>query len=193
MKLSSGMLHFGAVTLALAASPLSAQEHDHAGHTAEKKIVIEKEVVQSDGQADPHAGHAAHMAEHASHMGDPGEAIIAYRDALVALDLDAAGAVFAEDALVFENGKDEGGWTNYAEKHLGPELGHFVSFSFPKYEIEVRHKGHFAFGVERYSYRIELHDGRVIERDGVATSVLEHSKDGWKIKSYHSSSRAPRK
>lgn len=186
MKTSLGMLHFGTAALALAITPLSAQDMDHASHAAEKKVVIEKEVTQSEGQAEDHAGHAAHM-------GDAGETIIAYRDALVALDLDAAGAVFAEDALVFENGKDEGGWANYAENHLGPELGHFVSFSFPEYEIEVRQQGHFAFGVERYTYRIELHDGRVIERDGVATSVLRHSKDGWKIQSYHSSSRTPRK
>ncbi len=186
MKTSLGMVHFGTVALALATSPLSAQDMDHAGHTAEKKVVIEKETTLSKEQADAHAGHAAHM-------GDAGEAIIAYRDALVALDLDAAGAVFAEDALVFENGKDEGGWANYAENHLGPELGHFVSFSFPQYEIEVRHQGRFAFGVERYTYRIELHDGRLIEREGVATSVLKHGKDGWKIQSYHSSSRAPRK
>ena len=40
--------------------------------------------------------------------------------------------------------------------------------------------------------RVEMSDGRVIERDGVATSVLAHDADGWRIVQYHSSSRAPR-
>jgi len=121
-----------------------------------------------------------------------GAALEAYRDALVAKDLAAAGAAFADNSLIFENGKAEGSWAHYAEHHLGPELGHFQSFSFPTYEVEIEQHGHHAFGVERYTYRIELTDGRVIEREGVATSALMHGADGWKIIRYHSSSRAPR-
>ncbi len=129
----------------------------------------------------------------ATKAASPDAALTTYRDALIALDLEAAGAVFAEDSLVFENGKAEGSWADYAEHHLGPELGHFHSFTFPTYEVEISHEGHHhAFGVERYTYLIELHDGRVIEREGVATSVLRHGSAGWKIVSYHSSSRAPR-
>ena len=52
--------------------------------------------------------------------------------------------------------------------------------------------GDLAYGEERYSYRITLEDGRVIERDGVATSLLRREGDTWKIVSHHSSSRAPR-
>jgi len=121
-----------------------------------------------------------------------GAVLEAYRDALVAKDLVAAGTAFAENSLIFENGKAEGSWAHYAEHHLGPELGHFQSFSFPTYEVEIEQHGHHAFGVERYTYRIELTDGRVIEREGVATSALMHGADGWKIIRYHSSSRAPR-
>ena len=40
---------------------------------------------------------------------------------------------------------------------------------------------------------IVLKDGRMIERQGVATSVLKHENHAWKIVRYHSSSRAPRK
>lgn len=146
-------------------------------------------------EQDAHRGHGKH------HQTDndteqevgPDAILIAYRDALIALDLEAAGENFAADARVFENGKAEGSWADYAEHHLGPELGHFSSFSFPTYEIEIRKDGDFAFGEERYSYRIELSDGRVIERVGVATSVLRNGLNGWRITSYHSSSRAPRK
>lgn len=121
-----------------------------------------------------------------------GAALQAYRDALVAKNLAGAGTAFAENSLILENGKAEGSWANYAEHHLGPELGHFRSFSFPTYGVEIEQHGHHVFGVERYTYRIELTDGRVVEREGVATSALMHGSEGWKIIRYHSSSRASR-
>lgn len=168
----------GALSLVLAPSLGVAQSHgDH---------VIGSEAVES------HASHAS-ANEGEVLAAEAADALTIYRDALVALDLEAAGSVFAEDSLVFENGKAEGSWADYAEHHLGPELGHFHTFAFPTYEVEIRQEGrHLAVGVEHYTYRIELHDGRVVEREGVATSVLRHDSDGWKIVSYHSSSRAPR-
>lgn len=48
--------------------------------------------------------------------------------------------------------------------------------------------GHIAFAYETYSYRIALSDGHMIERDGVATSVLTHEGDAWKIVRYHCAS-----
>ena len=77
--------------------------------------------------------------------------------------------------------------------HLGPELDAITSFTFTDPTLTVTRKGHMAYGYETYGYRIELEDGRVIERDGVATSVLSHDESGWKIVQYHSSSRAPRR
>ncbi|NNC60375.1 MAG: SnoaL-like domain-containing protein [Erythrobacter sp.] len=131
--------------------------------------------------------------EHTHEMHSPGAVLTAYRDALVALDLEAAGVNFAEDSSIFENGKPEGNWDNYAAQHLGPELGHFHSFTFPAYDVDLRQDGHYAFGEERYTYRIELHDGRIVEREGVATSVLRHGDGGWKIIVYHSSGRPPKR
>ena len=78
------------------------------------------------------------------------------------------------------------------EHHLGPELDAIVSFTFSDPTLTVTRMGHMAHAYETYGYRIELSDGRVIERDGVATSVLAHDADGWRIVQYHSSSRAPR-
>ncbi|PIW54084.1 MAG: hypothetical protein COW16_12615 [Sphingomonadales bacterium CG12_big_fil_rev_8_21_14_0_65_65_10] len=135
---------------------------------------------------------SAQEAEQGADEATAAGALIAYRDALVALDADAASALFVEDSSVFENGKAEGSWANYLEHHLGPELGHFEAFEFPRYEVEIREMGDLAYGEERYSYRITLEDGRVIERDGVATSLLHREGDTWKIVSHHSSSRAPR-
>lgn len=139
---------------------------------------------------------AAMAQDHANHQAEaeslPAATLTAYRDALVALDAEAAGKLFTEDSSLFENGKPEGSWANYLEHHLGPELGHFESFSFPRYEVEVRQMGDLAHGEERYSYRIQLHDGRVVERDGVATSLLRREGDRWLIVSHHSSSRSPK-
>ena len=96
-------------------------------------------------------------------------------------------------SIYFENGKAEGSFANYMEHHLGPELDAITSFTFTDPTLSVTRNGHMAYGYETYGYRIELEDGRVIERDGVATSVLSHDESGWKIVQYHSSSRAPRR
>ncbi|MBX7497207.1 nuclear transport factor 2 family protein [Qipengyuania sp. 6B39] len=145
-----------------------------------------------------HADHADHSA-HDTHgdvqdgpVQDAQETLVAYRDALVARDEAAMRALFADDSMVFENGKAEGSFAQYMEHHLGPELGEITEFTFTNPTVNVRMVGHVAFGHETYRYRIALKDGRVIERDGVATSVLTHEDGAWKIVQYHSSSRAPR-
>ena len=154
------------------AAPALAQDMDHSGHHGH------------------HAGADAHtMHEEAG----PESVLVAYREALVAGDAEAMMALFAVESAVFENGKAEGSFANYMEHHLGPELDHFVSFEFTNPTVTVTRNGHVAYGYETYGYRIELEDGRIIERDGVATSVLVHGENGWTIAQYHSSSRAPRR
>ncbi|MXO94237.1 DUF4440 domain-containing protein [Erythrobacter arachoides] len=145
-----------------------------------------------------HAGHGDHSA-HSAQIAAPDAltqqaqaVLVAYRDALVARDEAAMRTLFAADSLVFENGKAEGTFAQYMEHHLGPELGEITEFTFTNPTVNVRMVGHVAYGQETYRYRIALTDGRVIERDGVATSVLTHEDGNWKIVQYHSSSRAPR-
>lgn len=142
------------------------------------------------------SGHPAHHRGHAASASAESEqakaVLVAYRTALVERDAAAMHALFHEDSLVFENGKAEGSFAHYMEHHLGPELGKFTEFAFINPTVEVRTAGHVAFGHETFGYTIALKDGRVIEREGVATSVLTHGDDGWKIVQYHSSSRAPR-
>ena len=111
---------------------------------------------------------------------------------LTSRDAEAMAALFAQESFIYENGKAEGSFTHYMEHHLGPELDAITSFTFGEPTLAVTRMGHMAYGRETYTYRIELADGRVIDREGVATSVLAHDADGWKIVQYHSSSRAPR-
>ncbi len=160
-----------ALAFALMPTAASAQQMDHLSNEGHQMHAM-------DASADDVAG-----AE---------EALKAYRTALEARDADAMFALFAESSAIFENGKVEGSFGNYMEHHLGPELHAIKSFTFSNPTLTVTRMGHMAYGYETYGYRIELEDGRVFERDGVATSVLSHDASGWRIVQYHSSSRAPR-
>jgi ketosteroid isomerase-like protein len=161
-----------ALVFASAASPVVAQEMDSSAH----------------------AKHQAHSSMEGMHEAAGAEEVLrTYRSALEARDADAMPALFADSSAIFENGKAEGSFANYMEHHLGPELHAIESFTFIEPTITVTRMGHMAYGYETYGYRIELSDGRIIEREGVATSVLSHDASGWKIVQYHSSSRAPRK
>jgi len=153
--------------------------------------------VPSFAQTMDHSSHSMENGKHGGGMHADASgaeaALVAYREALVSGDSDAMTSLFAEESVVFENGKDEGSFAHYMEHHLGPELHAIKSFTFTDPTVAVKRMGHMAFGRETYNYRIELADGRIIDREGVATSVLKHDAEGWKIVQYHSSSRAPRK
>lgn len=170
------------MALTAATTAAMAQSMDHTEHTAPTPR-------NQSGQAMNHTSPTANTRDDVAGV----EAVLtAYRSALTARDADAMIALFADESFVFENGKDEGSFANYMEHHLGPELDAITSFVFGKPTVSVSRTGRMAFGRETYTYRIEITDGRVIEREGVATSVLAHDADGWKIVQYHSSSRAPR-
>lgn len=171
MNKTFARLASAALALALSPVPLLAQEMDHDGHGFH----------QTRAPAAP-----------MDDLAGAEEVLRAYRIALEARDSQAMSVLFAEGSAVFENGKAEGSFANYMEHHLGPELDAIESFTFSDPRLTVTRIGHMAYAHKTYRYRIELVDGRVIERDGVATSVLAHDANGWKIVQYHSSSRAPR-
>lgn len=113
-----------------------------------------------------------------------------YKAGLEALDVSGLTGLFTADSEIFESGGVEGSFARYLEHHIGPELDEFKAFSFRDYAVNVRIEGDYAFATETYIYRIVLkEDGRVIEKRGLATSVLKRTPDGWKIRLNHSSSR----
>ena len=119
--------------------------------------------------------------------------LASYKSALERLDLTGVERLFAPDNQVIESGKVEGGYADYRDHHIGPELGHFASFKFSDYTVAVRLEGPIALATETYRYSIRLKDKpEPIERQGVATSVLKKSDGQWQIVSTHSSSRAPK-
>ncbi len=115
-----------------------------------------------------------------------------YKSAIERLDATGTEALFTADSTVFETGGVEGSYTNYLAKHLGPELGHFKSFKFSDYKVDVRFEGPVALATETYNYRIEPKKGEVAQRRGVATSVLKKVGGQWKILSMHNSARKPK-
>ena len=73
---------------------------------------------------------------------------------------------------------------------MGPELKDFKSFTFSDYKVDVTVTGEYAFSTETYIYTIILaKDAKEIKSQGVATSVLKKTKEGWKIVQTHSSFR----
>ena len=112
-----------------------------------------------------------------------------YKSAIENLSISGISELFVKNSEIVESGSVEGTIDTYLEHHLGPELKDFKSFKFNDYTVKVDLGGNYAFCTEKYIYVITLKDGREIKKKGVATSVLEKTAQGWKIKSTHSSSR----
>lgn len=113
-----------------------------------------------------------------------------YKNGLEKLNVGGLTSLFTADSQIFESGGVEGTFAHYLEHHIGPELAEFSEFSFRDHKTEVRLDGPFAFATESYIYRIVIKsDGKVIEKRGVATSVLKKTPEGWRIYISHSSSR----
>lgn len=118
----------------------------------------------------------------------------AYKDAIQNLTTEGTFELFTQDATIFEQGKVEGTYTEYINGHLGPELGHFKSFTFSDYNIDVNVNLPYAYTTENYLYTIVLEpDGsketkeRTIRSKGVATSILKKIDGEWKIIHSHTS------
>lgn len=113
-----------------------------------------------------------------------------YKKAIEKLDTTGIVNLFVKDSKVFEQAKDEGTIGHYLQHHLGPELKEFKSFTFSDYKVDVTVSGEYAFSTETYIYTIVLaKDGKEIKSQGVATSVLKKTKEGWKIVQTNSSFR----
>lgn len=118
-------------------------------------------------------------------------AVALYKQSLETLDAAKASHLFTADSQVFESGGVEGTYAHYLEHHIGPELAEFKEFTFRDYNLEVRLDLPFVITTESYIYRIIVkEDGRVVERQGVTTSLLKKINGQWKFLQTHSSSRA---
>ena len=120
--------------------------------------------------------------------------IESYKNALQNLTTKGTFELFTDDALVYEQDKVEGTYTDYIDNHLGPELGHFKSFTFSDYSVNVSVNLPYAYTTEDYLYTIVLKEDpergiteRTINSKGVATSILQKIDGEWKIIHSHTS------
>lgn len=127
--------------------------------------------------------------------GDGVKAVLeAYKTAVEKLDVSNTADLFTKDSLIYETGGVEGNYATYLEHHLTPELSEFSEFKFNDYKVDVRLEPPYAFATETYVYRIVVKaDGKVVERQGVTSSVLRKERGKWRILISHNSSRAPAK
>lgn len=115
-----------------------------------------------------------------------------YKKAIERLDTAGTGKLFVSKSVVIESGKIEGRYQDYLAHHLGPELDDFKSFAFTDYKADVTVDLPYAFATETYKYTIVLKkDNSMIERKGVATTILKKDNGAWKIWQTHTSSRRP--
>lgn len=159
---------------------------------------------ESTGQEEHNESDHSHDSEQGASLTSDGEnqeeeesvktVLRAYKSALENLNVEGTESLFTAQSEILETGKVEGSYQDYIAHHIGPELGHFKSFTYNDYEVNVIVDGDYAFSTETYNYVIVLKEGdKTIERQGAATSVL-HKEDGqWKIMKAHNSSRAPKK
>ena len=160
------MKGFFAIALAMVAvSPLLAQHYDHPVAQAQPARASDEAAVRA--------------------------VLSQYKDAIERLDATGTEQLFTAESAIFETGGAEGTYAQYLAHHLGPELEEFNSFRFSNYQANVRFEGSVALATETYDYRIETDAGEVVERRGVATSVLKKEDGAWKIAIMHNSARRP--
>jgi len=119
-----------------------------------------------------------------------------YKNALESLNIAGTLNLFSKNSQVFESGGVEGNYAHYLEHHLRLELGYFDSFKYSDYIIKIKIDLPYAFTTESYIYTIKIKanpkkdiKSRIINKKGVATSVLKKNNSIWKIIKTHTSSR----
>ncbi len=109
--------------------------------------------------------------------------------------MDASGTIpklFAEEAMVYENGDPGDKIGDFVKEHMYPEFEMFHSFTYHNYKADIKVVGDYAFTTETYEYTIELKKDMkpiVPSSMGVVTAVLKKTSDGWKYVTFHSSYR----
>ncbi len=115
-----------------------------------------------------------------------------YKTAMEKQDKEAMKKMFAEEAMVYENGDSGDKAADFLKEHMFPEFDMFSSFTYDNYKSDIVILGDHAYTTETFNYTIVLKkDGKpnAPSSMGVATALLKKTSSGWKIVSYHSSYR----
>lgn len=137
-----------------------------------------------------HAHHAdAPAARLAPAASEAAATVDAFHAALRAADTDAALALLAEDALIFEAGGAERSRAEYASHHLAADS----AFAAVTEDAMTRRSGDASGDVAWITSEGRTtgeFNGRAVDRLTVETMLLRRHGDGWRIQHIHWSSRA---
>ena len=117
-----------------------------------------------------------------------------YDAAFNAKDLDKLAAFYHPDVTIYEGGEVNNGWTDYRDRHLGPELKAFenLQFGHTNTKVTVLPGGQSAYATSEYAIKAKMGE-RVLDSSGLETLVLVKGGNGtWKIRHSHTSSRPRR-
>ena len=138
-------------------------------------------------QASHHA--EAPAARLAPAAGEAAAAVDAFHAALRAGDRDAALALLAEDALIFEAGGAERSRDEYASHHLASDAAYAAATEDAVTRRSGDASGDVAW-VTSEGRTTGAFNGRPVDRLTVETMLLRRHGDGWRIQHIHWSSRA---
>jgi uncharacterized protein YcnI len=116
-----------------------------------------------------------------------------YDAAFNAKDLSKLATFYHPDVTIYEGGGINDGWTDYRDRHLGPELKAFENLQFGHNNVNVAllPGGQSAYVRSEYFLKAKM-GARDVDSTGLATYVLIKDANGWKIRHSHTSSRPRR-
>ena len=101
--------------------------------------------------------------------------------------------VVTSDAFtVFEGVNIDSGWSNFRDKHLGPEFKEILKLEYSYSDIKPHILGEMAYATLRLKVAVKT-DKRDASGEGLATAILTKHNGNWKIRHMHTStSRKPK-
>ena len=107
-----------------------------------------------------------------------------YDAAFNAKDLDRLAGFYHPDVTIYEGGGINNGWTDYRDRHLGPELKSFenLQFGHSNTKVMLLPGGQSAYATSEYAIKAKMGE-RQLDSTGLETLVLVKGADGsWKIR-----------
>ena len=117
-----------------------------------------------------------------------------YDAAFISKDLDRLATFYHPDVTIYEGAGINNGWSDYRDRHLGPELRAFSNLQFAHTDIKatVLPGGQAAYTTSRYTIKAKMGE-RDLDNEGLETLVLvKMPDDSWKIRHSHTSGRPRR-
>lgn len=149
---------------------------------------------------EPHAGHTMPSTQ-AAPVASAGDAAVIearlkdYDAAFSAKDLEKLATFYHPNVTIYEGGGIDTGWTDYRDRHLGPELKAFenLQFGHANSRVTVLPGDQAAYVTSEYWIKAKMGD-REIDSRGLETLVVVKGSDGaWRIRHSHTSSRPARR